>query len=240
MISANTESPPLALLAGGLAKRLRPITETIPKAMVEVAGEPFIAHQLRLLKREGISHVVICAGYLGEQIQDFVKDGARFGLTVEYSFDGDELLGTGGALKKAFPRLDEYFWVMYGDTYLDISFPPILGYFNNQNASGLMTVLKNKNQWDKSNVLLENYRIVNYNKAAPTPAMHHIDYGLGLLKKSAFSPWKDQRVFDLADVYQGLVEAGDLLGFEVDRRFYEIGTSEGLEQTTAYLKGIQK
>src|ERR1700693_3124601 len=111
---------PVAILAGGLATRLRPVTEAIPKSLIEVAGEPFIAHQLRLLRREGIRRVVICVGHLGDMIRAFVDDGARFGLDVAYSFDGSMLLGTGGALRQALPLLEEPFYVLYGDSYLDI------------------------------------------------------------------------------------------------------------------------
>ena len=112
--------PPVAILSGGLATRLRPVTEQMPKALLEVAGEPFVAHQLRLLKREGITRVVLCVGHLGDKIRDAIGDGRRFGLEVSYSFDGDTLLGTGGALRQALPLLGKCFFVLYGDSYLDI------------------------------------------------------------------------------------------------------------------------
>jgi len=150
--------PPLALLAGGLATRLRPLTATIPKALVEVAGEPFIAHQLRLLRREGVSRVVMCTGYRGEQIAEYVGDGGRFGLTVEYSQDGDRLLGTGGALKKALPLLGAEFLVMYGDSYLDIPFAPVVAAFRASHAKGLMVVYRNEGRYDKSNVIFDALR----------------------------------------------------------------------------------
>ncbi|MCH7501377.1 MAG: NTP transferase domain-containing protein [Nitrospinae bacterium] len=235
MTPGSRSTFPLALLAGGLGTRLRPITETIPKALVEVAGEPFIHHQLRLIKREGLSRVVVCAGYKGEVIHDAIGDGRDFGLEVTYSFDGDQLLGTGGALVKAFPLLGDPFWIMYGDTYLDISFPPIKDYFLSESSSGLITVFRNDNRWDTSNVLFEKGRVVEYNKKIPSPTMKHIEYGLGILSQSAFSPWEDKQKFDLGETYQRLAEGNDLLGFEVTQRFYEIGSQEGLGETEKYL-----
>src|SRR4051812_20102911 len=108
---------PIAILAGGLATRLRPITETIPKALVEIAGEPFLAHQLRLLRGNGYERIVMCAGYRGEMIRDFAGDGGAFGLHIDYSFDGPTLLGTAGAIARALPMLGDAFSVIYGDSY---------------------------------------------------------------------------------------------------------------------------
>jgi NDP-sugar pyrophosphorylase family protein len=239
-LSFSPNDIPLALLAGGLATRMKPITEKIPKSLIEVAGEPFIAHQLKLLKREGVNRVVICAGYLGEEIQNFVQDGSQFGLEVNYSFDGDKLLGTGGALLKAFPLLTDSFWVMYGDSYLDISFSSILDSFLPSGKPGLMTALHNDGKWDKSNALYENGYIVKYDKESTTPDMKYIDYGLGILKKSAFSKWKENNVFDLSEVFGNLVSQGELLGFEVKKRFYEIGSVQGLKETEEYIQRIRK
>src|SRR5579871_1802682 len=146
---------PAALLAGGLATRLRPITETIPKAMVEVAGRPFIDHQLALLRGNGIRRVVLCLGYLGEQIERHLGDGAAHGLELQYSHDGDRLLGTGGALRRALPLLGEVFWVLYGDSYMDIDYQHVLDDFSQRDGLGLMTVLKNNNSWDASNVVFQ-------------------------------------------------------------------------------------
>ena len=231
----NKAMPPLALLVGGVATRLRPITEEIPKAMIEVAGKPFIAHQLILLKHQGITEVVICAGYLGEQIQDFVQNGECFGINVSYSFDGEKLLGTGGALRKALSLLGDIFLVMYGDSYLDTNYSPILNYFLSRDKRGLMTVFRNDNQWDKSNVLFKDGLIHEYNKKSPRPEMKHIDYGLSLLRREAFTGIPEGKVFDLADLYTKLVGQNDMLGYEVKERFYEIGSPEGLKETDGYL-----
>ncbi len=233
-------TPPLALLAGGLATRLYPATRTIPKALLEVAGEPFIKHQLALLKRRGVTKIVICAGYLGSQIQDCLGDGKEIGLAIAYSFDGDRLLGTGGALRKALPLLGDLFWVMYGDSYLDLDFGPILQFFLTRDKLGLMTVFKNENRWDRSNVLYAKGKIVRYDKRNPAPDMKHIDYGLALLRKKALETINQNVVFDLSDLYQQLVEKDELLGYEAKERFYEIGSFAGLRETSDYLLRIKQ
>lgn len=225
----------IAILAGGLAKRMRPLTETIPKALLDVAGEPFIAHQLRLLKREGMAHVVLCLGHLGEMVVDFVGDGARFGLNVTYSFDGDTLRGTGGALRKALPHLGDPFYVIYGDSYLDISFAPIAAHFLTSGKHGLMTVFRNEGRWDSSNVVFAGGVVQLYSKTQKRPDMRYIDYGLGILKASVLLRHGENALFDLADVYGDLAAQGQLAGYETDHRFYEIGSHEGLSETAAYL-----
>ena len=165
-----THMPPLALLAGGLATRLRPHTLQVPKAMIEVAGEPFIAHQLRLMRRERVSRVVLCVGYLGEQIEAFVKDGKQFGVAVDYCYDGPTLLGTGGALRRALPHLGSEFLVMYGDSWLDNAFAPIVSVFRDSGKPALMTVFRNEGQWDVSNVQYKNGIIHRYDKIERRPA----------------------------------------------------------------------
>ena len=227
--------PPAAILAGGLATRLYPTTKNMPKSMLVVAGKPFISHQLELLQKRGITEVVICAGYLGTQIKDFVLDGKDFGLEVKYSFDGEKLLGTGGAIKKALSKLKDPFFVMYGDSYLDIDYKGIANYFISNKMPGLMTVLKNENKWDKSNLIFENNQIVKYDKNDITPDMNYIDYGLGIFRKSVFDNYSKDEMFDLASVYMKLAEKKCLLGYEVKNRFYEIGSHIGLEETEKYI-----
>jgi NDP-sugar pyrophosphorylase family protein len=232
--------PSVAILAGGLATRMRPITTTIPKAMIEVAGQPFIAHQLQLLSRQGVRRVVLCLGYLGEQVAAFVGDGGRFGIEAQVSYDGDRLLGTGGALRKALPLLGEQFFVLYGDSYLDIAYAPIAEAFAASGLDGLMTVFRNEGRWDTSNVLFESNRIVCYSKKDRLPQMRHIDYGLGLMKASVLARRGSDEPFDLADLYSELVASRRLAGFEVSRRFYEIGSPVGLAETEDYLARVRE
>lgn len=231
----STRIFPVAILAGGLAKRLQPVTETIPKALVDVNGEPFIAHQLRLLHINGVDRVVVCAGYLGEMIQDCVGDGGRFGLQVEFSFDGPWLLGTAGAVKQALPLLGEAFFVLYGDTYLSCDYRAVQTEFERSGRLALMTVFQNENRWDKSNVEFVNGRILAYDKERRTPRMQHIDYGLGVFNHSAFEIVPRDQPYDLARLYHSLLTQGQLAAYEVDQRFYEIGTFEGLEETRRHL-----
>ena len=178
---------PVAILAGGLATRLRPLTENIPKALVEIAGEPFLGHQLRLLRRSGLDRVVLCAGYRGEQIRDYAGDGRDFGLRVDYCFDGPKLLGTAGAIRRALPLLDDAFFVLYGDSYLPCDYAAVEQTFLESGKSGLMTVHRNEGRWDSSNVQFSQGRILAYDKANRTPSMQHIDYGLGVLRRQPFA-----------------------------------------------------
>jgi NDP-sugar pyrophosphorylase family protein len=174
---------------------------------------------------------VVCGGYLGSMIEDFVGDGSRFGLSVGYSFDGDPLLGTGGAIKKAMPQLGNEFLVIYGDSWLETDYAAIVERFRASGKQALMTVFRNKDAWDTSNVEFDGTRIVNYDKRVKTSAMQFIDWGLGLIKAEAFAPWRDVQVFDLADLYGRLVKEGQMAGFEVKERFYEIGSLAGLKET---------
>lgn len=226
---------PVAILAGGMATRLQPITIKIPKALVEVGGRPFIAWQLDQLYAEGVRNVVLCTGHLGEMIEEVIVDGSLFGLKVSYSHDGEKLLGTGGALKKAAPMLGDSFFVLYGDSYLPINFQDVEAAYVAAGKMGLMTVLENQNQWDKSNVLFENNQLLEYNKRQPRPEMHHIDYGLGILNANCLEAYPEGEQWDLADLYQDLSFRGDLHGYEVYNRFYEIGSHKGLAETESCL-----
>jgi NDP-sugar pyrophosphorylase family protein len=224
-----------AILAGGLATRLRPLTERIPKSLVEVAGEPFLAHQLRLLRRNGIDRVVICAGYLGEMIQEFAGDGAAFGVRVDYSFDGPVLRGTAGAIEQALPLLDESFFTIYGDSYLPCDYQAAGRAFLASGKLGLMTVFRNEGQWDSSNVEFADGRILVYDKVNKTPRMRHIDYGLGAFRREAFERVPPGSVYDLATLYQELLAEDQLAAWEVRERFYEIGSFAGIEELSGRL-----
>ena len=230
---------PVALLAGGLATRLRPITEKIPKALVLVADQPFLSHQLRLLHTAGVRKVVLCVGYRGEMIEEEFGEGGSFGVELSYSFDGPKLLGTGGALKKALPLLGDKFMVLYGDSYLPIDYAAPARAFAASGKPGLMTVFRNENRWEPSNVWFEGGEIKRYDKRELTPEMKHIDYGLGLLRSDALPSWPNERPFDLADVYQDLIGKRQLAGYEVERRFYEIGSPQGLAELDAMLRREQ-
>ena len=226
---------PVAILAGGLATRLRPVTEKIPKALIEINGEPFLAHQLRLLHGRGIRRVVLCVGFLGEMIEQYAGDGRRFGMELSYSPDGPVLRGTAGAIAQALPLLGESFFVLYGDSYLPCDYRAVQTAFEAGRKTALMTVYHNRDLWDASNVRFEAGRLLAYNKKLRTPEMSHIDYGLGVFHASAFHSVSHEGAYDLADLYGRLLADGALDGFEVGQRFYEIGSHQGIQELSAYL-----
>jgi len=229
-------SMPVAILAGGLATRLGAVTASIPKALVDVGGRPFAEHQLQWLKGEGVSHVVFCVAHLGSMIQDALGDGARFGLRIEYVFDGAPLLGTAGALKRALPVLGDRFFVLYGDSLLTCPLGPVEQAFRESGRAALMTVYRNDDRFDRSNVLFEDGRLQRYDKMSRTENMRHIDYGLGVLSAMALEPYSPGEPFELATVYRDIANQGRLAAYEVTSRFYEIGSPDGLEETREYLQ----
>lgn len=232
----NLEQPiPVAILAGGLATRLRPLTDKMPKVLIPIAGKPFLAHQLDLLRRQGITHVVLCLGHLGEMVREQFGDGSAHGVRLDYSFDGPVLLGTGGALKQALPRLGEKFFVLYGDSYLPIDFAPVADCFERSGKLGLMTVYRNEGRFDTSNVVFADGEIKVYDKKTQLPEMRHIDYGLSVFRAAALDEYPPGVKFDLAELMQRLVARRQLAGFEVMERFFEIGSPGGLAELEALL-----
>ena len=179
-------SLPVVILAGGLATRLRPMMERLPKSLVDVAGQPFAVHQIELLRRHGLTDIAFLVGHLGEMVRDTLGDGTRWGVRLRYVFDGPRPLGTGGAIHRALPELADPFFVLYGDSYLECDYAAIDRAFLASGKRGLMTVYLNEDRLDRSNVLYADGRIVRYDKRRRTPEMRHIDYGLGALCKSAF------------------------------------------------------
>lgn len=231
--SSSESFPPLALLAGGLGTRLGELTSTVPKSLVMAAGEPFLAHQLRLLAGQGVRDIVLCCGHMGEQIEAFAGNGARFDCRIRYSRDGSPPLGTGGAIRRALPLLGPRFWVMYGDSYLTTEFPPVLDAFHRSEKPALMTVVASGS--DAKNVLLSAGRVVRYDKRAADAQMTHIDYGLGLFRAEIFRRWPGSASFDLSLVQSRLADQNLLAGYEVAERYYEIGSVAGLAETEKFL-----
>ncbi|HZS18313.1 MAG TPA: nucleotidyltransferase family protein [Candidatus Udaeobacter sp.] len=227
---------PVAILAGGLATRLRPVTEKTPKALLSVAGEPFLVHQLRLLHSHGFRKIVLCVGYLGEVIQAKLGNGSNLGIHITYSFDGSTLLGTGGALKRALPKLGERFLVVYGDSYMPLDYAEVVNAFIASGKPALMTVFQNEGRWDTSNISFEAGEIRRYDKKRRTPEMRHIDYGLGVLNATVLTPYPNDSAFDLADVYSRLVSDKQLAAYEAKQRFYEIGSRQGLAELDSLLR----
>jgi MurNAc alpha-1-phosphate uridylyltransferase len=226
---------PVAILAGGLAKRLGSLTDRVPKALLKVAGRPFIFEQLELLKSQGVDRVVLCVGHLGEQIQAAVGDGRALGLQIEYSFDGRELLGTGGALKQALPLLGSNFFAVNGDSYVPCSFARIQSAYAASQQPALMAVLRNDNRWDRSNVLFREGEPIQYDKHHPRPDMAHIDFGVSVFSSEVFPAHRNCRIIDLADILKELSLSGRLAALEVFERFYEIGSLQGIKDAEEFL-----
>ena len=223
------------ILAGGLGTRMRPLTDSCPKTLIPVAGRPFAWHQLQWLARQGVTEVVYSIGHMGEMIQRFWNDEPSPVPSMQYVDEGEKLLGTGGAVKLAFDRgmLRDRFLVLYGDSFLPIHFGPFWKAFHAGRKPAMMTILRNEGRWDRSNVLYEDGKIALYDKN-PTPRMRHIDYGLSAFQRDVFRTVPAGR-FDLAALFHNLSLAGDLAGFEVTERFYEIGSPQGLKDLEAWL-----
>jgi NDP-sugar pyrophosphorylase family protein len=226
---------PVAILAGGLGTRLGPVTETIPKLLVDLAGRPFAEYQLDALQSQGVTHVVYCLGHLGEQVIAALGDGRRWGMRFDFVMDGPVLLGTGGALRRATPVTGEHFFVLYGDSLLTCDFAAIQRTYEASGRACLMTVFRNDDRWDRSNIVFRRGEIIVYDKRVRDPDMHYIDYGLGIVSADVLRPYPADAPFDLAAVYQDQLRIGQLAAFEVETRFYEIGSPEGLEETRAFV-----
>ena len=229
---------PVCILAGGLGSRLGERVRDTPKPLIEVAGRPFLAHQLELLRAHGARRIVLCVGYLGERIEQEI--GARpLGLDVRYSYDGPELVGTAGAVRRALPLLGERFLVLYGDTYLRIDYRAVAAVLVTSGLPALMTVLHNRNRLEPSNAVFDDGLVVRYDKRHATSDMEWIDYGLGAMTAAALTSSEPESP-DLADVYRELADKRLLAGYEATERFYEIGTPGSLAETDAFLRSASR
>jgi N-acetyl-alpha-D-muramate 1-phosphate uridylyltransferase len=235
-VRAGEAPPPVCILAGGLGTRLGEHVRAVPKPLIEVAGAPFLDHQLRLLASHGVDRVVMCVGYLGELIEHDVG-ASRHGIAIAYSYDSPGLDGTLGAIRRARGLLGERFLVLYGDTYLRIDYRAVAESWTASGLPAVMTVLRNEDRWDVSNAVLDDGLVVRYDKANPTPEMRWIDYGLGGLTEAALDAAPEDEP-DLSGLYRLLAERGELMGFEATERFYEIGTPDALAETDEFLRSL--
>jgi MurNAc alpha-1-phosphate uridylyltransferase len=230
---------PIAILAGGYASRLGSLTKNLPKCLIEINGRPFVDWQLDLLLNNGYSDFVFCVSYKSNLVQEYLGDGSDRGINIQYSLDGKTQLGTGGAILNALPKLGKTFGVIYGDSYLPINYRLVEQEFLKIASNGLMTVYKNDNEFDLSNVEFLDGKLIDYQKGTNNKNMNHIDYGMTYFRKEAFRPWADQSTFDLSIVCHQLAQEGQLDGFEVFDRFYEIGSVRGIEELSQHLKGAR-
>lgn len=225
------------ILAGGLGTRMRPLTDTCPKTLLPVAGKPFAWHQLSWLAQNGVTEVVYSIGHQGEQIRSYWESVESPVASLRFVDEGEQLRGTGGALRLALDHgvLDEAFFVLYGDSFLPVPLEPIWSRFASSDNPALMTVLRNEGRWDTSNVVFEDGCIALYDKRARRPDMLYIDYGLSALRRSLIES-VPETVFDLSSLFHNLSREGRLGGYEVHRRFYEIGSPEGLLELEQFLR----
>jgi len=224
------------VLAGGLGTRMRPRTEHVPKAMLEVAGRPFVEWQLGRLAAAGYDDVVLCVGHLGHMVRDHVGDGARFGVRAQFINDGPKLLGTAGALRAALPVLAAAFLVTYGDSYLPFDYAsPLRALEVHADCDGVMAVYRNEGKFDASNTLTDGTWVLAYEKGTKDPSFVHIDYGALALRREVVERLRAGEPHDLAAVQRELARAGRLRAVVAGERFFEIGSPEGLEALERHL-----
>jgi NDP-sugar pyrophosphorylase family protein len=227
---------PIAILAGGFGTRLGQISKKTPKYLVDVAGSPFADWQLKLLRENGYTNLVFCVSHKSREIQEYLGNGSRYNLNITYSLDGEEQLGTGGAIKKALPILGEKFAVIYGDSYLPINYSDAENFFIESQGMALMTVYKNKNKFDRSNIDFHSGKIVHYDKKNKNFGWEYIDYGLTYFRSDAFDRAPKQKAFDLSEIMNTLSRERKIDGYEVFKRFYEVGSLEGIKELSEYLR----
>lgn len=225
------------VLCGGLATRMLPATERVPKILLHVAGRPFLHHLADRLVASGFDHVLLLAGHLGDRVE---QEASALGPSTRFEVvrDGDRLLGTGGALAAARERLDETFLVTYGDSYLPFDYSAPLRALNAEpTAVGCMAVWHNAGLLEPSNAGVQDRLVVRYDKtrAPGAPALDHIDYGATALRRSALDGVSTSEPSGLDALTARLAGDGSLLAYVVTGRFYEIGSPEGLRDLEAYL-----
>jgi len=227
----------VAIIAGGLATRLESLTRDLPKSMVSILGKPFLEYQIEILRKAGVTDIVLCVGYLSEKIEKYFGAGRSFGVDITYSRE-EKLLGTAGALKKAEAHLNDVFFTLYGDSYVFLDFANAESYFRTQNKLALMTVYKNHNQYDKSNTAIEAGLVKQYSKQQKTKDMVYIDYGANLFRKEVLDMIPKDEPYSLEQLFPRLIEKQTLLAFEVSERFYEIGSLQGLNEFKEYARSL--
>ena len=223
----------IVMLAGGLGTRLGKRYEKTPKSMIRILGRPFLQHQIELLKERGIRRILLCTGHLGEQIKAYFGNGEKFGVNIQYSEEGEKLMGTGGALKKAESFINENFFLMWGDSYLLLDYMNIWNAYFKSGCVGLMVVYNNYNQRVKSNVIVKDGKIVLYDKWKSYPDMVYIDNGVSVFNKVILKEIPPDNVFAIEKVFKKWSLEGKLAAYETEQSFYEIGSIPGLREFEA-------
>jgi NDP-sugar pyrophosphorylase family protein len=230
------------VLAGGLATRMRPRTLSVPKAMLEVAGRPFVDWQLERLAACGLTDVVMCVAHLADQIEAHVGDGARFGVRVRWAREGSTLLGTAGAIRAALALLEPAFLVTYGDSYLPFDYAePLRILESHADCDAVMSVYPNRGQWDTSNVMMDPsgewvHRYEKGAKEAGGAEWDHIDYGATALRREVVAALPHGVKRGLDEIQHVLAGQKRLRGCIARERFFEIGSPEGLADLDRHLR----
>ena len=225
----------VVIIAGGLGTRLGSLTVNQPKSMIQILGKPFIEYQFDLLTKGSVNDVVLCLGYQSQQIEDYCGDGRKFGVNLKYSFEGKPL-DTAGAIKLAEPLLEEYFFTLYGDSYVFIDFKDMLSVWQQKKSLGVMSVYQNHDRFDKSNTAVVDGRVTFYSKEK-RENLKYIDYGVNLFRKEVLNLIPEAEPYSMGTLFNQLISRNELLAFEVKKRFYEIGSVNGLTEFTEYVKG---
>jgi len=229
----------IVILCGGLATRLRSLTKDTPKSMIQIKSKPFLEYQIEELKRHSITDIVLCVGYLSEQIEKHFGNGEKFGVNIQYSSDKKSPLGPIGALKKAEPLLQDIFFTMYGDSYVSVDFNKVHSYFQEHNKLALMVVYQNYDKFDKSNIIIKDGSIKQYG-GQNTKDMTYVDYGVSLFRKKILSNVPKDTFYSTNDLFSDLIKQKELLAFEVKKRFYHIGTPDALAEFKKYIETKKK
>ena len=228
-----------AILAGGLGTRLRPLTEKVPKAMIPVNGRPFLEYEVDLLRKNKVDDLVLCLGYLGEQVEAHFGDGKRFGVRIGYSHDGKELLGPIGGLKTAEPLLQDEFFVTYGDAYLRMDYAGLMAALRRSRKLAAMAVYRNEGRFGKSDVIARGGLVAAYDKKRTLPGMSWVNFGVSAMKKEALAGVEAGKPCDEEAFYGRLVKRRQLAAYETYERFYEIGSERSLAEFREFIKPVR-
>jgi len=226
----------IAIICGGLATRLKKVSKTVPKSMIEINGKPFLQYQIEMLKKQKIKDIVLCVGHLSEKIESYFGNGSKFGVNIKYSYDKDKLLGPIGAVKNAESLLEDEFFIMYGDSYIFVDFKKVYEFYKKQQKLACMVVYKNENKYDKSNLAVEKNMVVAHKDDSKGHDIDYIDYGTSILNKKSLDFIPKNEFFSTEKFFKILILKNELLAYVVKKRFYHIGTPEALEEYRNYIK----
>ena len=226
----------MVILCGGLATRLGSLAKNTPKSMIDIHGKPFLYYQIENLKKHNIKDIVLCVGHLSKKIEEYFHDGSEHGVNIEYSQDGDKPLGPIGALKNAEPLLDDIFFIMYGDSYLSVDFQKVYSFFKQHDKPACMVVYKNKDEYDKSNLIIKDNMVLGYGEKDRTKDMIYIDYGTSLLTKKTLNVIPKNTFYTTGEFFSELIKKHELLAYEATKRFYHIGNPEALEELKDFIE----